>query len=345
MHRQQEKEWLDLLRKVARSFYLTVRILPVRVRRPIGLAYLLARATDSVADTDLLPLTDRLETLDRMGQAIAQADPASSLPFWDRFQQHQADRAEAALLARWPDLLQWLAQTPPEDRADIQWVLRIILSGQRLDLERFENRQPPQALETEADLIDYTYRVAGCVGEFWTRICRRHLFPRARLDETQFFQDAVHFGQGLQLVNVLRDLPQDLRRGRFYLPMTELQQRGVCLEDLRAGRKWGQVRPVYLRWWGWAVQWLEAGWRYTITIPWSQIRVRLACAWPILLGGQTLQRLHSAAQSENFLNLPAPIKVSRNEVWRMIRQTIWLYPFPRRWEGLWDRMNWAKYSL
>ena len=34
------------------------------------------------------------------------------------------------------------------------------------------------ALETPSELDDYTYRVAGCVGEFWTRICRIHLFPQ-----------------------------------------------------------------------------------------------------------------------------------------------------------------------
>ncbi|MFM8358454.1 MAG: squalene/phytoene synthase family protein, partial [Verrucomicrobiota bacterium] len=49
----------SLLRDVSRSFYLTLWILPSSVRRPIGLAYLLARATDTIADTALLPAAER----------------------------------------------------------------------------------------------------------------------------------------------------------------------------------------------------------------------------------------------------------------------------------------------
>ena len=43
----------DLLKGVSRSFYLTLRVLPGRIRPQIGLAYLLARATDTLADTEV----------------------------------------------------------------------------------------------------------------------------------------------------------------------------------------------------------------------------------------------------------------------------------------------------
>ena len=49
-----------LLQSVSRSFYLTLRILPAAVRPQIGLAYLLARTTDTIADTELVSLEQRL---------------------------------------------------------------------------------------------------------------------------------------------------------------------------------------------------------------------------------------------------------------------------------------------
>ncbi len=52
-----------LLKGVSRSFYLTLRILPTGMRDPIGLAYLLARAADTIADTSLIPPEQRLELL------------------------------------------------------------------------------------------------------------------------------------------------------------------------------------------------------------------------------------------------------------------------------------------
>ncbi|WP_370543827.1 squalene/phytoene synthase family protein, partial [Burkholderia pseudomallei] len=52
-----------LLKGVSRSFYLTLRVLPQGMRDPIGLAYLLARAADTIADTSLIPPAQRLELL------------------------------------------------------------------------------------------------------------------------------------------------------------------------------------------------------------------------------------------------------------------------------------------
>src|SRR5246127_1218371 len=52
-----------LLKVVSRSFYLTLRVLPAGMRDPVGLAYLLARAADTIADTSLVPPEQRLEWL------------------------------------------------------------------------------------------------------------------------------------------------------------------------------------------------------------------------------------------------------------------------------------------
>ena len=60
-----------LLRQVSRSFYLSLRVLPSAVREPIGLAYLLARAADTVADTRLVPRAERLSHLETLRAAYA----------------------------------------------------------------------------------------------------------------------------------------------------------------------------------------------------------------------------------------------------------------------------------
>ena len=52
-----------LLKEVSRSFYLTLRLLPGAIRPQISLAYLLARATDTIADTEIVPIAQRLEAL------------------------------------------------------------------------------------------------------------------------------------------------------------------------------------------------------------------------------------------------------------------------------------------
>src|SRR5258706_3083147 len=60
----------DLLKAVSRSFNLTLRVLPAAVRPQIGLAYLLARTTDTIADTELVPIEKRLDALHEMRVSI-----------------------------------------------------------------------------------------------------------------------------------------------------------------------------------------------------------------------------------------------------------------------------------
>jgi farnesyl-diphosphate farnesyltransferase len=66
----------ELLRGVSRSFYLTLRVLPPQIRDQIGTAYLLARATDTIADTDAVPLKERLAALERLRARISNESSA-----------------------------------------------------------------------------------------------------------------------------------------------------------------------------------------------------------------------------------------------------------------------------
>ena len=61
---KQERELARLLKGVSRSFYLTLRVLPKGIREPVGLAYLLARAADTISDSRFLPPDDRLTHLE-----------------------------------------------------------------------------------------------------------------------------------------------------------------------------------------------------------------------------------------------------------------------------------------
>src|ERR1039457_4071039 len=216
-----------LLKATSRSFYVTVRMLPARVRPQIGLAYLLARTTDTIADTELVPIEQRLDALERLRERIL---GSSTTPLnFGELAQHQGLPAERLLLEKVEDSLALLQTLSSADLQLVRTVLNTITGGQELYLRRFAGASAEKivALETAAQLDDYTWRVAGCVGEFWTKMCRTHLFPKLRLDDAQLLANGIRFGKGLQLVNVLRDLPLDLRKGRCYLPTEKLDAAGL----------------------------------------------------------------------------------------------------------------------
>jgi len=327
----------SLLKQTSRSFYLTLRVLPAAVRPQIGLAYLLARTTDTIADTELIPLAQRLDALQKFRERILGQNSAP-LNFGE-LAKHQGSPAEKTLLEKTEASLALLQTLSPEDLKLVRDVLTTITGGQELDLRRFgqvantgasATGQQVVALETAAELDDYTYRVAGCVGEFWTKICRAHLFPDAKLDEKQFITDGIRFGKGLQLVNILRDLPADLKNGRCYLPLQRLDEAKLLPEVLLSPANAQKFLPLFHEYLDKAEAHLAAGWRYTNTLPFGQYRVRLACAWPILIGVRTIEKLRAA----DVIGLQQRVKVSRGEVRAIIFRSLVRSPFAPAWRQL-----------
>jgi farnesyl-diphosphate farnesyltransferase len=317
----------DLLKATSRSFYLTLRVLPARVRPQIGLAYLLARTTDTIADTEIVPLAQRLEALQKLRERILGQNSAP-LNFGE-LAERQGSPAEKLLLEKIETSLAALPKFSEADQKLIRDVLTTIMSGQELDLRRFAGASAGNivALQTAAALDDYTYRVAGCVGEFWTKICRAHLFPRSKLDEPQFIMDGIRFGKGLQLVNILRDLPADLKNGRCYLPTDKLEQIKVFPEILLSPAAAPKFLPLFHEYLDKAESHLTAAWRYTNTLPFGQFRLRLACAWPILIGVKTIERLRAAS----VIELQQHVKISHRERNGIIWRSILASPLPFLW--------------
>ena len=318
-----------LLKEVSRSFYLTLRVLPSKIRSQIGLAYLLARTTDTIADTGLVAPEKRLQALKELKERIM---GVSRTPLdFKELRQHQGSTAERILLEKCESALGLLETLTPDDRQLTREVLSIITSGQELDLQRFGGASANNIvpLRTAEELDDYTYRVAGCVGEFWTKMCLAHLYPGKALDKSYLLANGVRFGQGLQLVNVLRDLPTDLRSGRCYLPAEQLASCGLAPEDLLKPENDSRLRPVYDPWLERAESHLSAGWAYTNALPRGSVRVRLACAWPIQIGLETTKLLRAGP----ILDPAKRAKVTRAEVKKLMLRSVLLYPFPA-WRAL-----------
>jgi farnesyl-diphosphate farnesyltransferase len=302
-----------LLRSVSRSFYLSLRFLPKALRDPLSLAYLLARATDTIADTTEAPVALRTEALRTLAAVIQGTAPKEkSAQLRESFAASETDKAERALIEQFPALLDWLADLPAEDRDEVRRVLAQINRGQLLDLERFDagTSTSIKALRTAGELDEYTYLVAGCVGEFWTRLCFRHLKNFSERPESEMRGLGVHYGQGLQLINILRDAGNDLRNGRCYFPAEELDSLGLKPADILNDP--ARIELLLNKWREKAERGIDAGKKYAAAI--RSRRVRFATALPAKIGAQTLALLREAGAAA----LTRRIKVSRAEVRKMI---------------------------
>lgn len=282
----------DVLKGVSRSFYLSLRLLPAPMRAPAGIAYLLARASDTIADSATIPAEERMVFLGLHARQVAGiADPA---PWPQLLIDATPDPREKRLLENHTMILEMLDEMEPVSVNLIRELLATIIGGQKLDLERFGNASARNiiALPDAAALDDYTWRVAGCVGVFWTRLGFATLgegfskAPREKLLEL-----AAEYGQGLQLVNILRDLPADLRAGRCYLPVPNPKDEARLMTAFSAAREI-------------AVHRMAGGLEYSRAL--RTKRLRVASSLPALIGLETLALLENAGLGdlENGIRIP-----------------------------------------
>ena len=277
----------ELLRRTSRSFYLTIRLLPRCLRADITLAYLLARATDTIADASTAPMEQRMDLLRAAQRSLRQAriegyDPQT----WTRFQR---DLSEAALLERLPHLWASMQACDVTVQNLIADLMDHVLEGQIFDLVRFhEGAGPLTADERER----YTYLVAGSVGEFWHELCRLKLGDYNNDSPDVMKLRARRYGQALQLVNIIRDRNMDQALGRIYLPSDDVPRAALQARD-----------------------WLSEGTEYCAAL--RSGRLRYATLLPALLGFRTLNLC--AAQEFGTLT---PVKVPRAEVRRWMRRAL-----------------------
>jgi len=292
-----------VLKGVSRSFYLTLRLLPAPMRRAASLGYLLARSSDTIADTAEVPATERLELLAAYGAAV---EEAGELPLWSVALLNTADPKERILLERGREVLDGLGSLPAGERDLVREVVRIIVSGQQLDLERFALASPerPVALGNDAALEDYAWRVAGCVGAFWTKLGFLTLGQRfSNAPENELLERGIAYGKGLQLVNILRDLPRDLAMGRCYLPVTNPANQEALL-------------ACHARWLTTALDWVEGGKIYAETL--KMKRLRAATVLPAWLAEETLR----AMQGASWEDLRQRVKVPRSRVYALLLKAL-----------------------
>jgi farnesyl-diphosphate farnesyltransferase len=286
-----------LLKSVSRSFYLSLRLLPTPMRGAASLAYMLARTSDTLADAENAPVALRLSSLEKFSRAMDGAEPA---PVWPAaILDALTDPRERDLLKASAPLFAWLTSLPDAEAKLVREVTSIILSGQRLDLERFgaADETLPAALTSDDELEDYAWRVAGCVGAFWTKLGFLTMGDGfSKTPQDILVAHGIAYGKGLQLVNILRDMPADLTNGRCYLPLADAND---TVKLLAAHSCWLER----------ARQWIDEGFNYSACI--MPRRLRAASVLPAMIARETLDMLEAAGPEA----MRSRIKVPRKTVY------------------------------
>ncbi len=308
----------ELLKSVSRAFYLSMRVLPSAMREPVSIAYLLARAADTIADTASVSTEHRILQLRKFrGLLTGEDGEKATAELSAELTDLQPTGSERELLDSLPEIFALYNGMDAADAERTRAVVLTLTSGMLFDLSTFqaENSGRLTALKAPEQLDEYCHLVAGCVGEFWTAISIAHTHSLVRWDELEMHALGVRFGKALQMTNILRDVPKDLRIGRCYLPQNELDRVGLRAEDLLNAAHTDRARPILA--WGIlrALDHFSAAERYILAIPRRNLRLRLAALWPVLIGLETLAKLGG---SDEWLDPEKRIKISRPAVYGII---------------------------
>jgi farnesyl-diphosphate farnesyltransferase len=315
-----------ILKKVSRTFYFSLKILPKGLKGPMALAYLLARAADTIADTRLIPAERRLHWLGELKICI-QSDSLRLMGelFYEEIGSHQDIVEEKQLLERLDDLLDLLRDlSQPDDLKDIQSVLSDLIYGMEQDLIS-------HSLNTMKDLEVYCHYAAGVVGPFWTRISLRHDKRLKGLDQQQMEIWGEEFGRGLQLINVIKDMAKDYQLGRCYLPADELRMLGLFPQDLGSMDKGALLKPLIDRVIQLSWDLLKSGEQYLAHLPKRCYTLRLSVLWPLWIGLATLRHLR---QDEALLDPQSPHKISKPVLKAILVKSLFWVWSPRRLESI-----------
>ncbi len=301
----------EVLPRVSRTFALNIRLLAGSMRDAVGTAYLLCRAADALEDS--WPGSgDEIRTrFERFRSALA-GDPGAAEALAREAAALDDAREDLELVRRLPAVWRVFRSLDPGDRAPIAEAVDVMARGMSRYAARAAGAPDRAYVEDEAELDDYCWVVAGCVGVMLTKLQSRREPAAAPGDAERRLALAPAVGRALQLTNILLDWPQDVRRGRCYVPGRWLAEAGLAPAAL-VGRPDPRVAELSVR--------LEARARaalalvpdYLALVPARARRYRLFVLMPALWALRSLER---ARRDPEFPWGERRPKLARAELWR-----------------------------
>ena len=279
----------ELLAKTSRTFALCIPELPPPLRREVTVAYLLFRVADTFEDASRSPRELRAGALRDLQSLLADPDPARarelSVQWSERLELSHSGYRE--LLEETPRVLAALTALAPSARRALVEHRYRTADGMAAIVNRTGSDGTLRLRDVE-DLREYCYIVAGIVGEMLTELFLRDRPPLAPVSEA-LRERAPAFGEGLQLVNVLKDSETDAVEGRAFLP--ETVSRDECFALARQG--------------------LRAATEYTGILQEAGVESGLVAfnALPVRMAWATLDRVEESGPGS---------KISRTQVWEIV---------------------------
>jgi farnesyl-diphosphate farnesyltransferase len=266
-------------------------MLPEGLNVPVTVAYLLCRIADTVEDSPDLSVEQKEELLHIFIMIFESHKPNESIDlFLDRIKNMPCKTADDDLTYNLSIVMDVFFSFSPVIRKHIAfWVIEMS-RGMRKYAQSSHKRRFT-FLKSMKELDEYTYYVAGTVGYLLTELFSFYSKKITPAIKEKLEKLAESFGKGLQMVNIIRDMTTDLRRGQSYIPDELLTKyrlsRNTIFEKENADRAEELFNELIRN----AVKHLDQALDYILLIPKNETRIRLFCMLPLFWAMRTLQKI------------------------------------------------------
>ncbi len=308
-----------VLPRVSRTFALNIGWLDPGLRESVRTAYLLCRAADALEDS-WPDRPDRMRERFAAFLAAVSGDDRAAVGISEEATARAGTEEDLGLLTRLPLLLVGMRALPEGDRALLQRAVTVMAEGMSRYASRAAERGPAVPyVDDEAELHDYCWVVAGCVGVMLTGMLEARRPGGAPEARARRHALAPRVGEALQLTNILLDWPVDVRRSRCYVPASWLAEAHLSAADL-VDRDTPQVRAVAARLAALAHDALDGVADYLEAIPHRHLRYRLFCLLPAVWARRSLQL---AERTPGFPAVAPRPKLTRAQLWTSAARAVW----------------------
>lgn len=309
-----------LLPKVSRSFALAIEALPEPVRSYICTSYLLCRIVDTIEDHPTL--NDKPKYFDQFDRCLLEVEKDDELDFSLLESMNPPQSWDAELVTQSSVVFSLMSSYPEKARE----ILKRNIHEMSVGMRDYTARGGHSAIELNdtADLDRYCYYVAGTVGNLLTEIFAYH----CGITDPEWIkrqkERGYHFAQGLQKVNIIKDVVADFERGSVFMPRQWLTEFNVTRADLINGTSKPEVQQLLRHFIRHTTDHLEKARDYILAIPNNQKGLRLFCIWPYTMA---LDTLRLATSREGLFTSNHEIKVPRAQMFKMMALTKMLAPW------------------
>ena len=303
------------LRQVSRTFSRPIEVLPGDLRKAVTCGYLLCRIVDAVEDNEAFTTTQRDDRYREFHGVLRGVAPATEFErLWTGVE--GSPKHEIELCSQIHRVMAILDKLPTDMRdAVLRWVAEMA-RGMQIYSHRSADRDGVIAPWTTEDLQRYCYFVAGTVGHMLTDLFTSEMDLEPDSPVAQRMSElAEAFGAGLQLVNILKDITDDLHRGWSFVPRSLCSAQGLHNLDLTDPDHRAAAHRAVIPLFDLARRNLDRALEYALTVPAKHREVRLFCLLPLWLAVKTLRHAYG---NDAMVTSGEEVKVSRREVEEVI---------------------------